>query len=247
VSWILLPLSIGWGESQGEGSVQLHRYAENKNNNPAKNMKPIILIALALAVTGTFSLAAAETEQGFTPLMDGKTFDGWKMAEENKDTWKIVDGAFVANGPRCHLYYVGDGKPFKNFHLKAEVMTEPNSNGGIYFHTKYQSEGWPKGGFECQVNNTHSDWIKTGSLYGIANTGLTAAQDKKWWTQEILVEGNKVTVSVDGKKVLQYVEPASAQAGNEFARKLGEGTFALQGHDPGSTIRYKNIRVKRLD
>ena len=210
-------------------------------------MKRIPLTALALIVTGTVRLTAAEAESGFTPLMDGKTFNGWKTAEENKGTWKIEDGAFVANGQRCHLYYVGDDKPFKNFHLKVEVMTKPNSNGGIYFHTKYQPEGWPQGGFECQVNNTHSDWIKTGSLYGICNTGLTAAQDDKWWTQEILVEGNKVTVSVDGKKVLQYVEPAGAQAGKDFVRKLGEGTFALQGHDPGSTIRYKNIRVKRLD
>ena len=59
-------------------------------------------------------------------------------------------------------------------------------------------------------------------------------------------EGNKVTVLVDGKKVLEYVEPPGAQAGKEYERKLGEGTFCLQGHDPKSTIRYKNIRVKRL-
>jgi len=204
----------------------------------------------ALIITATFAATTAvraEVEPGFTSLMDGKTFNGWKMAEENKSTWKIEDGAFVANGERCHLYYEGDGKPFKNFHLKVEVMTEPNSNGGIYFHTKYQAQSWPKGGFECQVNNTQGDWIKTGSLYGLACTGLTMAQDKKWWTQEILVEGNKVTVLVDGKKVVQYVEPAGAQAGKDFERKLNEGTFALQGHDPGSTIRYKNIRVKRLD
>jgi len=51
---------------------------------------------------------------------------------------------------------------------------------------------------------------------------------------------------VNGKKVLQYTEPAGAQAGKDFERKLGEGTFALQGHDPKSTIRYRNIRVKRL-
>jgi hypothetical protein len=211
-------------------------------------MKRILLITLALAVAGATCLDAAEkTEEGFVSLMDGKTFDGWKMAEEHKSTWKIEDGAFVANGERCHLYYEGDGKPFKNIHLKVEVMTEPNSNGGIYFHTKYQSDNWPKGGFECQVNNTHSDWIKTCSLYGICNTGLTAAQDKKWWTQEIIVQDHSVSVMIDGKKVLQYVEPAGAQPGSDFRRKLSEGTFALQGHDPGSTIRYKNIRVKRLD
>jgi len=204
----------------------------------------------ALIITATFAATTAvwaEVEPGFTSLMDGKTFDGWKIAEENKSTWKIENGAFVAKGERCHLYYEGDGKPFKNFHLKVEVMTEPISNGGIYFHTKYQPQGWPKGGFECQVNNTQGDWIKTGSLYGICNTGLSIAWDKYWWTQEIIVQGNSVTVLVDGKRVVQYVEPAGAQAGKDFERKLGEGTFALQGHDPGSTIRYKNIRVKRLD
>ena len=201
--------------------------------------------ATLLAIGG--QAAAAEVEEGFTPLMDGKSFDGWKKAEENPNTWKIEDGAFVANGERCHLFYVGDEKPFKNFDLKVEVMTEPKSNGGIYFHTKYQAEGWPRAGFECQVNNTHGDWIKTGSLYGLLNISRSPAEDGKWWTQEIIVRGNSVTLVVDGKRIFEYNEPPGAQPGRDFARKLSEGTFALQGHDPGSTVRYRNIRVKRLD
>lgn len=211
-------------------------------------MKTYFSLALALiaSLTATTPMFAADDEAGFQSLMDGKTFDGWKVTTDSPSTWTIKDGAFVANGPRAHLYYVGDEKPFKNFHLKVEVMTDPVSNGGIYFHTQYQADGWPRGGIECQVNNTHGDWKKTGSLYDIANTGLTIAQDGKWWLQEIIVEGSKVTVKVDGKKVLEYVEPAGAQAGKEYERKLGEGTFCLQGHDPKSTIRYKNIRVKRL-
>jgi len=190
-------------------------------------------------------LSAAETESGYTLLSDGKTFNGWKMAEENQGTWKIEDGAFVAHGQRCHLFYVGDATPFKDFHLKVDVMTEPGANGGIYFHTKYQAQGWPKGGFECQVNNTHTDWVKTGSLYGLVNIAQSPAQDQKWWTQEIVVQGNKVTVIVDGKKVFEYNEPPGAQPGKDFERKLSEGTFALQSH-PGAIVRYKNIRVKRL-
>jgi Domain of Unknown Function (DUF1080) len=202
--------------------------------------------ALALLAT-TGATLAAESEEGFTSLMDGKTFKGWRTAEENKGTWSIQNGAFVAHGNRCHLFYEGDQKPFKNFHLKVEVETEPGSNGGIYFHTKYQAEGWPKGGFECQVNNTHTDWIKTASLYGLVNIAQSPAQDRKWWTQEIIVKGSSVTVIVDGKRLFEYNEPPGAQPGRDFERKLGEGTFALQGHDPKSTVRYKNIRVKRLD
>ncbi len=196
-----------------------------------------------LFVSASFAIAS---EEGFTPLMDGKTFDGWKMATENTETWKIEEGAFVAKGERCHLFYEGDGKPFKNFHLKVDVMTEPGSNGGIYFHTAYQEKDWPRMGFECQVNVTQKDPIKTGSLYALKNLDVTPAKDNKWWTQEIIVEGSKVTVKIDGETVLEYTEPEGTQPGKPFTRKLAEGTFGLQAHDPGSVVRYKNIRVKRM-
>ena len=206
-------------------------------------MKTILSLALGLI---TLSAIAAEDEAGFKPLMDGKTFAGWKMATENTNTFRIEDGAFVTRGNRCHLFYVGNEQPFKNFRLKVDVMTDPNANGGIYFHTKYQENGWPKAGFECQVNNTQGDWKKTGSLYDLVNVSRSLAQDNKWWTQEIIVMGNKVTVKVDGQLVLEYTEPPGAQPRNDFERKLGEGTFGLQAHDPGSIVRYKNIRVKKL-
>jgi len=209
-------------------------------------MKPLLPPVLCLLLLAAPVRAADETEAGFVPLMDGKTFQGWKAATENPGTWKIEDGAFVCRGPRSHLFYVGDDQPFKNFELKVEVMTSPGANGGIYFHTRYQEANWPKAGFETQVNNTHSDWKKTGSVYDVASVGFAAAEDNKWWTQHIIVEGSTVTVKVDGKTVVQYKEPPGAQPGKDFERKLGSGTFALQGHDPKSVVHYRNIRVKRL-
>jgi len=208
-------------------------------------MNRISLLAFAVAIASATSFAA-ESEAGFEQIFDGKTFNGWKMANENTNTWKLEDGALVTRGGRCHLYYVGDEKPFKDFELKVDVMTEPGSNGGIYFHTKYQATDWPKYGFESQVNVSHSDWKKTGSLYDVVNLASTPAKDNKWWTQHIIVQGNKVTVKVDGQIVLEYTEPPGAQPGNPFTRKLDAGTFALQAHDPKSVVRFKNIRVKRL-
>jgi hypothetical protein len=210
-------------------------------------MKLPIAIALAfiLATFANPAARAADSDDGFTQIFDGKTFDGWKTSIDNTNTWKIDDGAFVASGPTAHVFYMGDPKPFKNFELKVDVLTVPNSNGGIYFHTAYQEKGFPRAGIECQVNVSHSDWIKTGSLYGLVNIGLTPARDNEWWTQHIIVRGRKVTVKIDGKTVLEYNEPAIDPNGR--GKKLGEGTFALQAHDPKSIIRYKNIRVKRLD
>ena len=210
-------------------------------------MKRTALYSLVLVGIISVSAVAAETEGGFVSLFDGKTFAGWKPAIENSNTWKIEEGALVTRGDRCHLFYVGDEKPFKNFELKVDVMTEPQSNGGIYFHTRYQESGWPTNGFESQVNVSHSDWKKTDSLYDVVNVGWTPSKDNEWWTQDITVQGNKVTVKVNDITILEYTEPPGAQPGNDFTRKLDEGTFALQAHDPKSVVRYKNIRVKRLD
>ncbi len=208
-------------------------------------MTPVIKAAILIVLTASCSNLLC-AEPGFTPLTDGRSFDGWRISSENPDTWSIQDGAFVAKGPRSHLFYVGQDRPFKNFHLKVDVMTRPGSNGGIYFHTDYQDEGWPESGFECQVNVTHRDWRKTGSLWGVVNIGTVPLKDNQWWTQEIIVEGNSVTVILDGKLMFTYEQPVNAQAGERFERVLSEGTFALQGHDPDSEIHYKNIRVKRL-
>ena len=205
------------------------------------------LLTITVAVAAIARLSAADSEEGFKTIFDGKTFDGWKIGDAKAKSWRIEDGALVAQGERSHAFYVGDEQPFKNFEFKVDVMTEPGSNGGIYFHTKYQETSWPKAGFECQVNVSQGDWKKTGSLYDVVNVATSLGQDNKWWTQHIIVKGNKVTVKVDGKTVLEYTEPPGAVAGKDFERKLGSGTFAFQAHDPKSVVRYKNVRVKRLD
>lgn len=188
-----------------------------------------------------------EDETGFVSLFDGSSMSGWQV-NENQESWSVQDGMLVCKGERSHIFYVGDEKPFKNFHFKAEVMTEPNSNAGIYFHTKYQESGWPKYGFECQVNLSYkSDPRKTSSLYAVKDVLEPAAKDNEWYLQEIIVVGDKITLKVNGKTQVEYVEPADQKPGSDFTRKIDEGTFALQAHDPGSKVYFRNLRVKRLD
>lgn len=191
--------------------------------------------------------AGGQTEPGFVSLFNGHSMDGWK-ASENKDSWSVQDGQLVCDGPRSHLFYVGDLAPFKNFHFKAEVMTTPGSNAGIYFHTQYQESGWPKQGYEVQVNISHTDPKKTGGLYGIRDVADPPAKDNQWYTQEIIVKGKHVVLKVNGQTTVDYTEPdGKAAASAEFERRLGEGTFALQAHDPDSKVFFRNLRVKKLD
>lgn len=183
---------------------------------------------------------------GFFTLFNGRNLDGWK-ANENPQVFKVVDGTIVVNGPRAHLFYVGpvNHHEFKDFHFKAEVMTMPNSNSGIYFHTKFQPDGWPSQGFEAQVNNTYThDPKKTGGLYGIKDVMNTATvKDNEWFTYDIIVKGNHIEIKINGKTTAEWTQPADWKSGG---RQIGAGTFALQGHDPGSKVMYRNIKVKPL-
>lgn len=207
-------------------------------------MKKMVLLLAALVMSGSVVNA---NDEGWIQLFDGKTFKGWK-ANENKESWKIEDGAFVCNGPRSHLFYMGDHAPFKNFHFSCKVMTKAKSNAGIYFHTRYQDSGWPKGGYECQVNNTHGDPRKTASIYAVKDVmNDSPAKDNVWYTQEIIVKGKTITVKIDGKTVNTYVEPEGKKPGKDFERKLSKGTFAFQAHDPISKVFFKDIKVKKLD
>jgi hypothetical protein len=209
-------------------------------------------LAIALICPNAF---AADTEgkekdgEGWVTIFDGTNLDDWKIVE-NPETFKLVDGALVAKGPRAHAFYVGDVKnhDFKNFELKVDLMTKDKSNGGIYFRTKVQEQGWPEYGREVQVNNTHGDPKKTGSLYNLVNVLEAPAQDNKWFTEHIIVKGDHVTILVDGKKVVDTTIPEEFQgAKSGLGRWPESGTIALQGHDPISEVHYKNIRIKPLD
>ncbi len=208
-------------------------------------MNRLVLILL-LAAPVTFA-------QGeWISLFNGKDFTGWKIGGD-QNTFQIKDGALVANGPVAHAFYDGpvNNHDFKNFELTVDVMTAPNSNGGVYFHTVFQDRGFPRSGFEVQVNNTHRDLVKTGSLYHVKDVGAEEikgiTKDNEWFTEHIIVRDKTVTIKLNDREVVKWTQPADWDGGREGpGRVIGHGTIALQGHDPNSTVHYKNIRIKPL-
>lgn len=214
---------------------------------------------LPLALAAGFQSAAPTVEPGFTSLFNGKDFTGWKIAGPAQ-TFTIQDGAIVARGATSHCYYDGSFRDhnFRDFELKVDVMTRAGSNGGVYVLTEFQETGgnvratgrFPSKGFEIQVNNSHTDRIRTGSLYHVTDIlDQSPATDDEWFTQHIIVKGDTITVNVNDKQVAQWTQPPDWNGGGEGpGRKItGPGTIALQGHDPNSTVYYKNIRIKPLD
>jgi hypothetical protein len=235
-----------------------------------------LTLALALGLAGPLT-ADSHGGGDWKTIFDGKSLDGWKPTKDNPAAFTVTpEGTLKLSGERAHLFYVGDdGKAsFANFELKLKAMTMPNANSGVYFHTQYQEEGWPEKGYEAQVNSTQKDAKKTGSLYGVINIWADPGQkqdepfvegdgkgginlrvkkapstDNEWFDYHIIVEGRKITLRVNGKTTVVFTEPKGWKGPNErmSGRYLSKGTIALQAHDPGSTVFYKDIRLKITD
>jgi len=210
--------------------------------------KLFYLSVFTIGLIVLFSFKHPQKNDGWISLFDGKTLNNWRVGE-NASTFSVDSGAIVAHGDVAHLFYNGEvmNHNFKDFEFKAEVMTNKGSNSGIYFHTAYQESGWPKKGYEVQVNNSHTDWRRTGSLYGIDDVKEVYVKDREWYTEYIKVNGKRVIIKINDKTVVDYTEPENVkrESGNE-GRLISSGTFALQGHDPKSTVHFRNIFVKPL-
>ena len=198
-----------------------------------KKLIPSLLTALfffATVLSATDNaLSKSEKADGWKLLFNGKNLNNWKIDKWNPESISVKDGAIKCHGKPSMVYYTGKDKEMTDFHFKADVMTKPGSNGGFFFHTKYQDKGWPVG-LVAQIYKNQKD--------------LEApAKDNEWFHYEIIVKGKRVETKVNGKTMVVYTEGKDVQG----TRKLSKGTIGLQAHDPGSTVLVKNIKVKTLE
>ncbi len=208
----------------------------------------ILVLLMGVSFTANSQEMKGESDTGWIPLFNGKDLEGWKVGE-NADTFSVADGMIKVSGPIAHLFYAGDVEDhhFTDFEFKASVMTRPKANSGIFIHTRYQEKSWPEHGYEVQVNNSQEDWRRTGSLYAIQDVIENYAVDNEWYTEYIKVEGKRIIIKINDTVVVDYTEPENPKReGSGVHKILKGGTFALQGHDPGSTVFYKDIMVKPL-
>lgn len=168
---------------------------------------------------------------GWIRLFDGKTLSGWQTFDPG--SWSIdKDGLVIGKGPRSHLF---SPKSYRNLEFRAEAKLNAKGNSGMYFRAKL-GPGWPVG-YESQVENTSPDPQKTGSLYNRAKMLEQLIQDDTWWTQHIIAIGNRVIIKVNDKIVVDFVDEK---------KSFMEGYLALQQHDPGSVVNYRNVMVRPL-
>lgn len=227
----------------------------------------VLLLGLALVpALGPQAAADDKDDKGWTQLFNGKDLTGWKLhpkpggqivdvvpVEKNGKLiayqgklkngsavplWRAEEGILIGSGPASHLFSERDD--YQNFRYRVEAMINDKGNSGQYFRTAF-GPGFPKG-YEAQINATHTDKIRTGSLYFPKIKELLVLNDAphkpdEWFTQEVIAEGDHIIIKVNGKTTVDWRDPEN---------RYKKGHFALQGHDPGTVVKFKKIEVKEL-
>ena len=233
----------------------------------------LAVLLFGLALLPAFGPGAAaddknSDEQGWVQLFNGKDLTGWKMyPQPNKrdiqevitkeqggkiiayygklkksgkevPLWRVEDGLLIGSGPHSHLF--SERGDYDNFRYRVEAMINDKGNSGQYFRTAFGPE-FPQG-YEAQINATHGDKIRTGSLYLPKVKEVLVLNDaphkpNEWFTQEVIANGNHIIIKVNGKTTVDWRDP-------EYRYKKGH--FALQGHDPGTVVKFKKVEMKDL-
>lgn len=229
---------IAWCRDYGKGKVFYtslgHREDVWTNPKYQAHLLGGIVWALGLAA-GDATPGLAKPANEFTPLFDGKTLSGWTPNDRSdgkkEAEWEVLEGGVIAGkGEHGHLF---SPKSYENFHYRAEARINDGGNSGMYFRTK-KGQTWPEG-YEAQVNSSHQDVVRTGSLYNIKRVQEQLVPPDTWFTQEVIAYGDHIVIKVNGKVTA-----------NEVTGRHKKGHFAFQFHDPTCKVQFRNVMVREL-
>ncbi|KIR60634.1 ThuA domain-containing protein [Micromonospora haikouensis] len=184
--------------------------------------------------------ADCRPETGYTALYNGAT-TGWSQAGPGGFT--NTDATLSSSGGLGLYWY--SAKQFTNYSLKLDWRIPGDDNSGVFvgFPASSDPNSAMTNGYEVQIDATDSDDRTTGSIYGVKSADL-AARDAalnppgEWNTYELLVEGERLQVLLNGVKINDFTN-------TDPARSLA-GYVGIQNHGTGDDVSFRNIRIKEL-
>jgi hypothetical protein len=196
--------------------------------------------------TSTLTFEDFKLETDWIPLFNGKDLAGWTPQIERLGDWRVEGNELIgstAGGPFTHLFT--NRSDFTDFHLRAEVKINQIGNSGIFFRAS-DAEHTPSNmpaGYEAQIffgdfisGTTRIEPHKTGSLFAKKIVSDPPARANEWFTLEVIAQGKRITIKVNGKTTVNAFDDAA------YAR----GSIALQAIGPETTVRFRKIAIKEL-
>lgn len=226
-------------------------------------MKLLIYLTLLLSLLTNTNANAQTTKSKYKPLFDGKTLNGWRMAQKDSvpgSSWIAENGEIAFDPGKGHGSDIITTKSFTNFDFSIDFKISEGGNSGIKCFLL------PNTNFGCEFqiidDSKHPDAKlgvngnrKTGALYDLfpPDSNKLYKGAGVWNTARIVSKGNRVEHWLNGKKILEYERESDkfkhAIAESKFKDTQGFATaksspILLQAH--GDKVWYKNIKIKEL-
>ena len=209
------------------------------------------LFIASLMLCSAVSLPAAEVEEGFTPIFDGKTLDGWVGATNG---YKVEDGNIVCDPHTGGNLYTE--KEYANFVLRFDFKLPAGANNGLAIRAPLKGNA-AYVGFELQIlDNSAEVYSKLapyqyhGSLYGLAAAKRGFQKPVgEWNTQEVTVDGDQIKVVLNGETILD-ADLAEIRKNPTLDKQDHPGLDNETGHvgflGHGAKVEFRNLRIKEL-
>ncbi|MCF6284022.1 MAG: DUF1080 domain-containing protein [Candidatus Hydrogenedentes bacterium] len=210
------------------------------------NKTGIVLLALVLMAGLAQGEDKPQTKDGFVPMFDGKTLDGWKTT----GNWVVGEGGVVALKPRPgehgwqrYAAYLMTERTYKYFVLDLEFKIAKEGNSGVFFRV-----GDPldpvKQGIEVQILDTHGlenpGQHDCGGVIGTAAPSKNMAKPAGEWNRYVITcFENHLTVVLNGENIIDLKLDESAMKDRPV-----EGHIGFQ--DEAKLVWYRNVRIKEL-
>jgi len=209
----------------------------------------------------------AEEDDGFKPIFDGKTLEGWKAP--NMTYWSVQDGAITAESTEANpctsnQFLVWQGGDVADFELKAKFRLAGNrGNSGIQFRSRiddrgmgigYQADILP-GGPWCgaladeytgreplMVPNGHKTVVDVDGKRTCTPAGEPVSLRKpgEWNDYHIIARGHRMVLKINGQVSAEFID-------NDVKEFDASGILALQLRSgPPMKVQFKEILLKRL-
>jgi hypothetical protein len=189
----------------------------------------LLTLSLLTAALG----AAQPPVQGWTPLFDGKTLNGWQArattAAPGTGDWKVADGALLCGGAQPG--WLSTNATFRDFRLQLEFKGAATVNSGVFLRS--QKDGQPHvTGYELQIWDMQPAGYLTGSLVESVKAQPTKIKADAWNQFDVTVRGDHFVVKLNGQTVLDAKDA-----------KHAEGVIGLQCQ-PKQVIAFRNLRLQ---
>jgi hypothetical protein len=184
-----------------------------------------------------------EQAEGFLPLFDGKSLDGWWVKGDVKDSFHVSEDGFI-EWRKTGGDALMSAKRYDNFIFRCEWKLLPGGNSGVWFRA-------PRGarqsyvGFELQMmgDNDVKEFnnSNTGSLYMVLSPLARPARAEGLWnTLEVICQGSHIKATMNGT----LIQDVNMDDNEDLKCRLRKGFICLTNHN--TYVGFRNIRIKEL-